>query len=401
MVKEKIGNRGRLGMWPTLLVLFFVFFPKGGIKVGEVPITWGLILLVLVGAYCLLGTISKGRIGLMHLVAFICTLPFFFVILVTAKSFGYSSFGYMLSYILNFFFMPLLFTLLFYNNIKNISMNRLIRLVNFGVLFASVYGIFLFIYKIKVGNFIEIPFLTVNSGDIGALEEKNINRGSVFKLISTYNNGNIFGVCMLMLLPLFCSKESLWKQVIVKVAIFLTLSRTAWVGLILFEVYKFFRSKKGYGFLIKLIFVIIALSATIFFCLLLLQSNVMFLLDPNLGGRVKQFDLVVNFFPSSIVTPVGEVVYMSILKTFGLIGLATFLIAMTAPIAISILSKQFTGYRVDVVAGMVIYLIISMSDGAIMLIPTMTFYWGLVALLLAESCRERQSVTCLGNIPPV
>ena len=54
-----------------------------------------------------------------------------------------------------------------------------------------------------VGKFIEIPFLTVNAGDYGTLEStKHINRGGYLKLISTYNNGNVYGVATLILLPL-------------------------------------------------------------------------------------------------------------------------------------------------------------------------------------------------------
>ena len=46
--------------------------------------------------------------------------------------------------------------------------------------------------------------LTVNAGDLGELDSSKFNqRGSVSKLISTYNNGNIFGVCTLMLFPIF------------------------------------------------------------------------------------------------------------------------------------------------------------------------------------------------------
>src|SRR5690606_25097688 len=76
-----------------------------------------------------------------------------------------------------------------------------------------------------------------NAGDVGALEGKHIDRGGIFKLISTYNNGNIFGICMVMLLPLYaCLERRTWPQLVVKAALVLTLSRTVWAGLIAYEV---------------------------------------------------------------------------------------------------------------------------------------------------------------------
>ena len=89
-----------------------------------------------------------------------------------------------------------------------------------------------------VGRFVEIPFLTVNFHDVGTLETtKYIDRGGIFKLISTYNNGNVYGVCLLMLLPFYNSVEpSKLKRMIVKLSLLLTLSRTVWFGLFFAEI---------------------------------------------------------------------------------------------------------------------------------------------------------------------
>jgi len=50
---------------------------------------------------------------------------------------------------------------------------------------------------------IEIPYFTINAADVGEVADKYNQRGNIMKLISTYNNGNIFGVCTLMFFPLF------------------------------------------------------------------------------------------------------------------------------------------------------------------------------------------------------
>src|SRR5690606_34127372 len=117
------------------------------------------------------------------------------------------------------------------------DLDLLLRAVRMAVLLVSAYGIFLFFYKLATDSFIEIPYLTVNAGDVGELEGKSIDRGGVFKLISTYNNGNVYGISLLMLLPLYTFLEKRLSSVLtVKASLVLTLSRTVWAGLVVYEV---------------------------------------------------------------------------------------------------------------------------------------------------------------------
>ena len=95
------------------------------------------------------------------------------------------------------------------------------------VLFVSAYGIFLFFYKLGTGSFIEIPYLTVNAGDLGELEGKSIDRGGIFKLISTYNNGNVYGISILILLPLYAHLEKRLSRVLTVKASLVFLRRFA------------------------------------------------------------------------------------------------------------------------------------------------------------------------------
>ena len=105
------------------------------------------------------------------------------------------------------------------------------------VFLAAAWGVFLFFFRPLSGHFIEVPYLTVNASDYGELENtKNIARGTLFKLISTYNNGNLYGVATLLLLPLYLQMEpSRLRRLIVRLAVLLTLSRGVWVGLICSE----------------------------------------------------------------------------------------------------------------------------------------------------------------------
>src|SRR5690606_38415621 len=92
-------------------------------------------------------------------------------------------------------------------HMDRLDLRPLLRALRAAVLLVSVYGIFLFFYKLLTGSFIEIPYLTVNAGDVGEMEGKSIDRGGIFKLISTYNNGNVYGISMLILLPLYAYLE--------------------------------------------------------------------------------------------------------------------------------------------------------------------------------------------------
>ena len=84
------------------------------------------------------------------------------------------------------------------------------------------------------GKMIEIPYLTVNIADYGLDENKyNLRFGFLMKLVSTYSNGNVYGAATVILLPLFDQIESKKAfRALVRVALFLTLSRTAWFALI-------------------------------------------------------------------------------------------------------------------------------------------------------------------------
>jgi len=187
------------------LVLFCLVFPKAGFKIGDIPITFGYILFASVVFMVLLRNWQRPlRLADRNrLMIVLLALPFAIYGLFVFYFLGYQETGFVISFFVNFLLFPISFMYILSIQIDRLDMEYLLSLIKHGVLLISIYGIFLYVYKNATGNFIEIPYLTVNSGDLGALESKNIARGDSYKLISTYNNGNIFGVCVLMLLPLF------------------------------------------------------------------------------------------------------------------------------------------------------------------------------------------------------
>jgi hypothetical protein len=214
-----------------LLWLFLLVFPKGGFKVGEIPITWGYLLLELLfflDACKLRGKIQHPRLG-----ALLCIVPFQAISALPYFIMDFEHMHWAISFFISFFFLPYAFLLIFSNAIENMDSRFFLNLIRKGVVFVSYYGIFLFIYKQTTGEYFEIPFLTVNLADFGTLDATKCNsRGIVSKLISTYNNGQLFGISIIMLLPLYCYiQDNPWHKLAAKVALVLTLSRTAWLGL--------------------------------------------------------------------------------------------------------------------------------------------------------------------------
>src|SRR5947208_29911 len=97
-----------------LICIFLVAFPKGGIKVGDTPITFGYILLLLYALSAFVFAITKGSDKFYlkeerKLVLF-CCLPFqLYSALILMLSVNTVSFGYTLSFILSIIIMPFIF----------------------------------------------------------------------------------------------------------------------------------------------------------------------------------------------------------------------------------------------------------------------------------------------------
>lgn len=384
--------------WPVrllamLLLVFLLVFPKGGIKAGDIPITWGYILMVAAAGIGLFGLLAKGGLSRKAANACLLTLPFSILSILVINANTYYSAGYFYSFIATFLAIPFFFLICFHNYLKAADMPRLIHFINMSVLVVSVYGIFLFFFRIKFGYFIEVPYLTVNLADVGMLDNKHIDRGDgIFKLISTYNNGNIFGACMLMLLPLFCATRPTWQQIIVKGALVLTLSRTVWIGLMVYQLLLplFSGEPRPLRKIIKSVVFVALIGAGILVALTVMGKDVGFLFDQNLGGRINQVEAIsdLEFIATQPFVALTEMVYLSILHALGILPFLLYLVWLTAPLVAHITSTS-AGTRHPVkrqlALGLLIYMVISASDGAILLIPVMAIYWGVAALLLSDN----------------
>lgn len=377
-----------------LTFLFIVVFPKGGIKVGGVPLTFGYLFLGFFSLFCIRKETFK--ISYHQLIKLAAFVPLQALFIYKLLCFGEENLGFAIACLVNFLFLPFCFYFLLTSTLEKLDFGLFQKWLSRSILFLSLYGIFLFFYKILKGHFIELPLLTVNLQDKGMLETtKCIDRGGgLFKLISTYNNGNLFGVCMLMWLPLYYQAESrLTNRLIFRAALLLTLSRTVWYGALFAEIlYYFYTCKIHKTTYLKISAVLSFYMTSIFYLNSFLNKTASFLVDYSLGGRVNQF-LVLDYFtlmPSQKpFSTILEIVYLGILDELGLFGLFAFLLAMVTPIVLGINARG----NKAMIAGLTIYLFVATSDGTLLLIPTMAVYLFLAHLASKHLCPTGASIS--------
>lgn len=388
--KFTFANKKAKELILSLFFIFFLVFPKGGVKIQGLPLTWGLIYFCFFSFYGL--CLKNLKIYQLNFSLYLLFLPFLIVSSLTILFYGYQDPAYVMSYLIHFYFILPVFLLIIPSFCDETIIGKIGERLKSGVLFVALFGLLLFFYKLKTGNFFEIPFLTVNYHDYRELEStKCIDRGGVYKLISTYNNGNLYGISILMILPLYEHFEkSRLKKMIVKTSLIFTLSRTIWLGLMLSQFLSLVSlkttiSEKILDFFVKSIFFIGA-----FFLLnQFFPLSIDFICDRFFGNRIGQFKVLDDWqwLPFQQFEEVFEIIYLGLLKSFGLLGLITFCLAFfLAPLLVYCFRKIFqhekSPVKQKVAHGMIIYACIAAADGALLLMPVLIFYFFLVFISL-------------------
>jgi hypothetical protein len=378
----------------VFLVLFLLVFPKGGVKVGGVPLTWGFLALAPL-LLMFLASAAGGRslrVLPSRLLVLAGLVPFQLVVFGSFLAYGFKDPGFAISMFVTFAFLPLVLLVAPGAHLDRIDLPHLLRWIRGGILAVAVYGIFLFFWKLGTGDYIEIPFLTVNAADVGTLGDKHNNRGGIFKLISTYNNGNIYGISLIMLLPLYTWMErSPWKRGVVKMSLVLSLSRTAWAGLLAYElIQRLWVRRPRVRTFVGLGVAFVLMAGGVLWMLSLLDRDPSFLFDKTLGGRHflwAELDRA-TILPGRRFRAIEEITYLSVLNQLGVVGLGTFLLAMAVPLGLfwsKAVAFHDTAFKRAVMAGLLLYFFMSTSDGGILFIPINAFLWFLVSLLLTDN----------------
>jgi hypothetical protein len=374
------------------LTVFLVLFPKGGIKLGNLPLTWGYMFLALTSPPLLVLRLVAMPLRIpIRLWAIIAILvPMQLLCIYSATFNGVQEYSFAISTVAGLFFLPWIFLLIYPPFLRYIDAERFSRYLRFCVLAAAIWGIFLFFWHPLTGHFVEIPYLTVNIDDFGDLEyTKHINRGLFFKLISTYNNGNLYGTATLILLPLYDFLEKArWRRIVVKLALLMTLSRTVWAGLVFAELMplgilvwqQFGTFPRLYlGRASKQVFTLLLTIGLIFAALLFNSSSLSFLFDPTLGGRTSMFGMILNatILPSKSFFAFSEAIYGSAADRFGYAGLLAFTMIMLSPVILLFIDSSAlqSGSRMAALRGLILYAFLGTSDAGFNFLPVMAFYW--------------------------
>lgn len=385
-IPRKINKVRMLEILFSIGAVLIIIIPKGGFKIAGIPLTWGYLylgLLFLLIINSIIRDNEKHFIPLRLLICYFASLLFFLFFIFHLITYGYDGkIGNLIAYIVNFGFLPFLFLIILPPYLSRISQKFINEFISKSLFIVSLYGISLFIIKNIFKIEFEIPYITINADDLGLVATDKYNqRGNVMKLVSTYNNGNIFGVCMLILFPiLFFNCKEKYKILVVVIALILTLSRTVWLGLICFFFIVY--SKKILQLLKYFLigtFLISIISLLFFTSKFQYGSLTQFVLDPRLGGRIEQIkqSLEVSFLGVKPFSNIEEIVYLSVFKQFGIIGLFIYLIAFFTPIFIF---NNSTKNNSQYILGVILYAIVSMSDGCTLFIPTLAFFFFVVAM---------------------
>ena len=369
------------------VIIFNLVFPKGGIKVNDIPITIGLVSLIFLLLAGGISSVIKFRfLKIKHdrLKILLSWIPFQIWTIIVINENGFESLGMVLSLFTNFLLIPWLMIYLNGENFdKNVKIERLLKIIKIGIWILIIYGLINHVCKIITDSYIEIPFLTVNFDDVGNVYNKNNGRGVFGKLISTYQNGNLFGASMLLLLPLFCyiDKNKL-HQLLFKFTLFLTLSRTIWLGLLFYEIISIFSGKIYIKKVFNFCIILSCFVLGIIYAMNLLELDMDFIVDSSMGGRIGQSsDFIYGFFPSTPFNTISEIVYKGILDSFGVIGLVCFCIGFFSPLFIYYKELNNNSLRNSLLLGLLVYYFVCLGDGGIILIPVMIFYWTVILIL--------------------
>ena len=359
----------------TLLIFLNVAVPKGGIKSSGLPLTWGYVALAIAAITSIPLAIASFRLTRKSAIA---GLNYVTVgVLILSKWYNAGQVGPQdIVWMVDLFAIPFSILIVLMAQIDKIpdsyitiSIVRCIRL-------TVIWGLFNFALYALTKNYIEIPYVTINAADAGQIFEKYNSRGELMKLVSTYNNGNIYGDCMVILGPLYLTFEAsrFMKSLFIAAVVF-TLSRTAWLGLSLILVTMFALGLIHYR-RIWLGAIGVAMAILMVFGVLPSMGwTPIDIFDQSLNGRLESLsDIVVSFWGSDHIV-INELTYLGIFNSFGIVGSIIVIWAIIFPIVTNIGAvPRMSKLQRSAMAGIGSYVVIATIDGALQFIPVIALF---------------------------
>lgn len=272
---KKFKKNGLVFNMLLLTIFFSIWFPKAGIKFNEIPLT---ISNVLFGITFILWFFKKIKFGKINISPLGGLLIF---------TIGYCIFKYIIAYaggkgfiesigsIIPLTVYPLIFFVAFDEIDNKNQINQIVKIIVYGFWFICFYS--LLQYGIGI-NKCAIPGLTVNLSDYQRygqywyMTKANGTQLDEVKIVSTYQNGNLFGIGLLLIYPLVYNYYKGFKNrklenislILFVLCTFLTLSRACWLGIVVFLLAEIiFKNEKSLKVILKKVSIIIVFVVAI------------------------------------------------------------------------------------------------------------------------------------------
>jgi hypothetical protein len=245
-MEENVKKNNRWLYVLLLITMFFnICFPKAGIKLSGIPLTIGNIFFFLLLMVWGLKKIKEKRIKMYGIGITVLFLAIYVILKYLVIYLNGKEIVKYISYIIPLVCYPFIYFIT-KDTIKTEKYkNKIMNLIVYGFVFICMYGVLQFF--VGIGN-CDIPGLTVNYSDYTEygenwfLTKNNGVDSKSSKIVSTYQNGNLFGINMLIIYPIVYfnlkknkkNKSVLFTLILFIICEFMTLSRACWLGVVLF-----------------------------------------------------------------------------------------------------------------------------------------------------------------------
>ncbi len=395
------------------LVVFNMLFPKAGIKLSGIPLTIGNVVFF-IALFFLLKNIKKVSFGDKESIILLIILFWLLRLFIGFSVDNHAEFSMFVGYFVPLCVYPLVYFVYKFFLDENL-MKITIKWVRISVWGIISYGLLQFIVGIGPST---IPGITVNLSDYMEaplnwwMQKFNGISSDSSKVVSTYQNGNLFGANLLLLFP--CVYQTIYKKnikilflMLSLLAIVLAGSRSMYVALCIYCMFYCFRKAK-FASTLRIrkvsIFTIIsflglAVTSVYFF---LRNSNASFIervvsiTDSHvLSSGTGRFEMFIKYLewlysePTLLYELLGaygtnysggayEILYASLFVLGGLLGLV-----FTMYCFFKIL---YTGHTVHnklvsgINTGLFLYALAACSEGAFWIPPLALNLWMIIAI---------------------
>lgn len=367
--------------WFTLLAL-----PKAGLYISGAPLTAGYVLAVGTSAFVILAAATGGRQ--------LCSDNLFSLLTALLAGIGVAILlvphltgerGTVLATILALCVVPSVGLVLGDSLDAYLGERRVKQLAFLALMLVATFGLLQWLVANLVHRAIGIPYVTATGNDVDSILARSNRRGSLWKMASTYHNGNLLGISLALWAPVARGTKDAIATTLHRLVGLLSLARIGWLGLALVEARPLVRRQSALRTLKALVAMMLIGVVFILFAQRLGGVG-SFLFDSTLGGRSDQFAFGLSWLGHPIEN-VQEIVYLSMLEGAGIVGLVVFCIGWLHP---AFLAQRRGSMRMPVALTCLTYAVLMGFDGGFYLIPVQMIYWTTIGFLQRVEWRKSQ-----------